>query len=66
MNYHASKNVDSNGQLILPKKWIEKNLNDEGTVAIYTEGTRLIIRPVREGDDTFFESKDLGLLALRR
>ncbi len=66
MNYHISVSVDSKGTLTLPKEWIEKNLTDEGKVALYEEGDQLIIRPVREIDDDFFETKDLGLLALRR
>jgi len=66
MNYRHSVNVDSNGMLILPKDWTETHLTDEGKVALYTEGDKLIIRPIREVDDEFFESKDLGLLALRR
>ncbi|MFX0113178.1 MAG: AbrB/MazE/SpoVT family DNA-binding domain-containing protein [Candidatus Hodarchaeota archaeon] len=66
MNHQILTNVDLKGQLTLPKAWVEENLNDEGTVAVYAEGDRLIIRPVREVDDEFFETKDLGLLALRR
>lgn len=66
MNHHISVNVDSKGTLTLPREWVEKNLTDEGKVALYEEGDRLIIRPVREIDDDFFETKDLGLLALRR
>jgi virulence-associated protein VagC len=66
VNHQTLTNVNSKGQLTLPKGWIEENLNDEGTVAVYAEGDRLIIHPVQEVDDAFFETKDLGLLALRR
>ncbi len=66
MNYNFSAEIDSNGKLTLPQEWIENNLTDDGKVALYTSGNDLVIRPIRESDEDFFDAEHLGLLSIAR